>query len=179
MDDPQEVLTRAAAGDPLAWRDIVRRYQRLVFATIRTYRIQADDAQEAFLRLHRHAARVQDARALARWMIVTTRNLCLDHIGRRRSSARLAASLDTTRPESEAEIQEHLELAQDVREALEDLPPRCRELLWLLYFEQERPNYAEAGRRLRMPLGSIGPTRARCFERLIRILRARRARERA
>jgi RNA polymerase sigma factor (sigma-70 family) len=181
MEDPRDVLSRAAAGDESAWRDIVRRYQRLVYATIRTFRVPMDDAedifQEAFIRLHRHAAQVQDARALARWLIVTTRHLCIDHIARKRSAKRMAAALPPPVVEIHSEEIAHLELAHEIRESLEDLPPRCRELLALLYFEQASPDYQEASRRFQMPLGSIGPTRARCLERLMRRLRLGRARE--
>jgi len=53
------------------------------------------------------------------------------------------------------------------------MPERCRELLWLLYFQQESPDYAAAARAFHMPLGSIGPTRMRCLEQLLQRLRRR------
>ncbi len=56
-----------------------------------------------------------------------------------------------------------------VRRAFEALPPRCRALLDLLYYAADAPSYEAVGQRLRMPVGSIGPTRARCLEKLARL----------
>src|SRR5262245_15638146 len=86
MLDPRELLSRASAGDEGAWRDLVARYQALVFQVIRAHRIgdaAAEDLfQEVFLRLHRHAHRIQEPEGLTRWIAVTARNLCLDHLER-------------------------------------------------------------------------------------------------
>ncbi len=56
-----------------------------------------------------------------------------------------------------------------VREALSRLAPRCRELLGALYQEEPTP-YAELAERLGLPLGAIGPNRARCLERLRKMM---------
>jgi RNA polymerase sigma factor (sigma-70 family) len=181
MDDSRAVLSRAAAGDETAWREIVDRYQRLVFATIRSFRIDLSEAedifQEAFLRLHAHAMRVRDARALASWLIVTTRHLCVDHLARRQASARMAAALEPpVQPDSPLDLLIRLERAQEVREAIATLPPRCRDLLRALYFEREKPSYEDVAKALKVPVGSVGPTRARCLGQLLRQLRLRRAR---
>lgn len=182
MEDPREMLGRANAGDEKAWRDIVRRYQRLVYATIRNFRVDPADAedifQESFLRLHTHGTRLRDARALARWLIVTTRRLCLDHLARQKVSAKLAADLDPpSTADAQLDVLVRLERAQEVREALAELPTRCRDVLRLLYLEQDRLEYEAIATQLEMPIGSIGPTRARCLEQLLRRLRASRARE--
>ena len=179
MLEPRDTLGRAAAGDETAWRDIVAQYQRLVYATIRSFRIPADDAQdifqEAFLRLHRHSQRLRDPRALTRWIIVTTRHLCLDHLARERRTpgATWVADPDAVDPGDASILR--LERAQRLRESLAGLDPRCRELLQLLFFEQERPDYQAASARLGMPVGSIGPTRARCLEHLLQMVRRREA----
>ena len=55
-----------------------------------------------------------------------------------------------------------------VRRALEALPERCRALLDLLYYAADAPSYERVSERLGMPVGSIGPTRARCLEKLAR-----------
>ena len=60
-----------------------------------------------------------------------------------------------------------------MREEIQGMPERCRELLWLLYFQQESPDYAAAARAFHMPLGSVGPTRMRCLEQLLLRLRRR------
>ena len=173
-----DLLRRAAAGDDAAWREIVTHYQRLVYATIRTFRVPPGDAedlfQEAFLRLYRHATGLRDSQALTRWLVVTTRNLCLDHLDRARSRHQVELNAETVVPGPLAlSDMIHLERAQLVREAIGELPERCRDLLWMLYFDQERPDYEAAARAFGMPLGSIGPTRSRCLEQLLRVLRRR------
>lgn len=179
MEDPQDTLERAAAGDETAWRAIVSQYQRLVYATIRSFRISPDDAQdvfqEAFLRLHRHSSRLRDSRALTRWIIVTTRHLCIDHLASQRRSQRVPAGAEPEFEPADEDSIPRLEMAQRVRESLGDLDLRCRDLLHLLFFEQERPDYRAAAARFGVPVGSIGPTRARCLEQLLRHVRRREA----
>jgi RNA polymerase sigma factor (sigma-70 family) len=173
-----DLLKRAAAGDDAAWREIVVHYQRLVHATIRSFRVTPSDAedlfQETFLRLYRHAAWLRDSRALTRWLIVTARNLCLDHTARTRVRAQEELDEGTVAVEPAPLAQMiYLERAQAVREEIQELPERCRELLWLLYFQQERPDYEAAARAFDMAVGSVGPTRMRCLEQLLRRLRRR------
>jgi RNA polymerase sigma factor (sigma-70 family) len=173
-----DLLRRASEGDDAAWREIVSHYQRLVYATIRSFRVPSEEAedlfQETFLRLHRHAAGLRDSKALTRWLVVTARHLCLDHLERTRVRSQTDLAPDPIVSEGTplTEIL-HLERAQWIREAIGELPLRCRDLLWMLYFEQESPDYEEASRVLGMPLGSVGPTRMRCLEHLLRILRSR------
>jgi len=176
MTDAAELLERAARGDEAAWREIVARYQRLVYATVRGFRLEPDDAedvfQETFLRLHRHAGRLRNPNGLARWLVQTTHRLCLDHLQRRRVRGETTLTDQLRDPALDvSEHHERLQRAQHVREALAELPPRCRALLDQLYFQPERLDYREIGRRLDMPVGSIGPTRARCLEALMGRLR--------
>jgi RNA polymerase sigma factor (sigma-70 family) len=178
MTTPSELLQRAASGDEAAWHALVQQYQRLIHATIRSFRLDATDAedlfQETFLRLHRHAPRLRDGRALTRWLIVTTRNLCLDHLARTGRARHEPLDPDEESPEP-LPIADliHLERAQIVREEVHELSARCRDLLWLLYFEQEKPDYHAAAAQFGMPVGSVGPNRIRCLEELLRRLRKR------
>lgn len=71
---------------------------------------------------------------------------------------------------SEAESIEHWELTEYLDAGLSRLGGPCRELLITLYFQPESPSYAEVSEALGVPVGSIGPTRARCLQRLRRIL---------
>jgi len=178
MNTAPDLLRRAAAGDDAAWREIVGHYQRLVHATIRSFRVTPSDAedlfQETFLRLYRHATGLRDSRALTRWLIVTARNLCLDHVARQRSRPTETLDAETLAVDAKPLTEMiHLERAQAVREAIQAMPERCRDLLWMLYFEHERPDYEAAARAFNMPLGSVGPTRMRCLEHLLRELRRR------
>jgi len=179
MAQHEELLARAAAGEESAWRDLVARYQALVHSVIHAHRIHGADGedlfQETFLRLHRHAHRIQDPRALTRWIMVTTRHLCLDHLSRRWRETTEAHPPDLPDPRPDLEVAlERLERAQEVREALATLSARCQALLQALYYEQEEPDYRRVAEQLGMPLGSVGPTRGRCLERLLEALDSRR-----
>jgi DNA-directed RNA polymerase specialized sigma24 family protein len=57
-----------------------------------------------------------------------------------------------------------------VREGLESLPDRCRDLLIMLFYQKDELSYADIARRMKMPIPSIGPTRARCLEKLKKVL---------
>jgi RNA polymerase sigma factor (sigma-70 family) len=71
---------------------------------------------------------------------------------------------------SDADSIEHWELVDWLDAGLSQISDSCRELLLALYFQPERSSYAEVAERLGMPLGSIGPTRARCLKRLKQVL---------
>ncbi|MGH7724354.1 MAG: RNA polymerase sigma factor [Candidatus Eiseniibacteriota bacterium] len=175
MPDSREVLARAISGDESAWREIVARYQALVFHVIRAHRIEAQDGedlfQEAFLRLHRHGHRIEDSAALTRWLAVTTRHLCLDHLARRSRESGNPEVRDEPDPGPGPgeELERSLE-AQRVREALATLSERCRTLLGVLYYELDEPDYRRAAEKLGMPVGSVGPTRLRCLAKLLAAL---------
>ena len=63
-----------------------------------------------------------------------------------------------------------LERIQAVRDAIEELDPRCRRLLTLLYLDRDGCSYKDAARALGMPTGSVGPIRIRCLSQVAEIL---------
>ena len=184
MSENEGLLARAVAGEETAWRDLVARYQALVHSVIRAHRIPSADGedlfQETFLRLHRHAHRIEDPRALTRWLMVTARHLCLDHLARRGRESVSADPPEVPDPSPDLEVMlERMERAQEVRDALATLSSRCQSLLRALYYEREEPDYRQVAGQLRMPVGSVGPTRMRCLERLLEALDSRRRRGRS
>ena len=66
-----------------------------------------------------------------------------------------------------------LEQEQTVREGIAALSDRCRQLITLLFYKKEEFSYIEIARRMSMPVSSIGPTRARCLEKLKKSLQGR------
>ncbi|HEY2955272.1 MAG TPA: sigma-70 family RNA polymerase sigma factor [Candidatus Eisenbacteria bacterium] len=179
--DPAEdarLVERCRAGDARAWEALVRRYERLVYAVARTYRLPDADLgdvfQEVFAALYRGLPALRDPRALCRWLSSTS-----DRIARaaaRRARAAPTASLDEPGvadrlPADLPSIGSDLETLEEqamVRIALASLPERCRLLLGALYYEDPPASYAALARRFGVPIGSLGPTRARCFEALRR-----------
>ncbi|MGH8969965.1 MAG: RNA polymerase sigma factor [Actinomycetes bacterium] len=172
------VLVRAAAdGDSEAWNALVDRYAGLVWHVARGHRLSeadsADVAQTVWLRLVESLPRLREPKALGGWLATTTRNECLRVI--RRAGREIAddsvelseAPLgDEHSPEAVAELGEQRRL---VVQALDRVSDRCRVLLRALAYTPDR-SYAEISEALSMPVGSIGPTRGRCLERLRREL---------
>ena len=179
-DVDERLLARCRAGDGRAWGAVVRRYERLVYAIARGYRLSPEDTadvfQEVFAALVRGLPRLREARTLCRWLSSTTERIALaTALHRRREQARDAgpveARLDLASAEGPvgAEIEE-LENQMRVRLALAELGSACRSLLSALYYRESPAGYREISADLGIPIGSIGPTRARCLEKLQRVL---------
>lgn len=168
------IVAAAAGGDQAAWEQLVLRFMPLVYAIIRRHRVNPADAQDVsqtvWLRLVEHLDDVRDPNALPGWIAVTTRNETLRVLKARNRTVDvdpMTNPLFDRRSDSAAVDEELLraEQRQMIRDGLEELPPKQREFLLLL--AQDPPlSYQDISRRLKIPVGSIGPTRARCLERL-------------
>jgi RNA polymerase sigma factor (sigma-70 family) len=176
-DDPTVVslVARAAGGDQAAWDEIVERYAPLVWAICLRHQLDRqsidDIGQSVWLLLVENIGRLREPAALPGWIATTTRRECLRAL---RASGR--HGLETPTPAEElpsdgsAAIEQEIieaELHAALRAAFADLPGRCRELLSLLLSDPS-PGYESISATLGMPMGSIGPTRARCLARLRR-----------
>ena len=172
-----ESLVRACvAGDHRAWEELVDRYGRLVYSVPRRYGLGADDAddvlQNVFLILFRRLADLRDHSRLSAWLL-TIAHREARHVGKRAAAsvaldgAEITIVDDGEPPPAEVERREREQL---VREALGRVDDRCRRCLTALFLEPAGGGYSEIAARLGMPIGSIGPTRARCFKKLEAIL---------
>jgi RNA polymerase sigma factor (sigma-70 family) len=171
--DPTIALIEAADGDQRAWDAIVARYSGLVWAVARGFRFNDADAGDVFqatwFRLVEKLGQIRNGDGLGSWLATTARNEAIDMLRKRsrESPADVAEQLDLTPsttdlPEEEAmRTEEHRLLWQ----AVHRLPERCGRLLRAMGAHPS-PSYAELGAALDMPVGSIGPTRARCLETL-------------
>lgn len=169
-------LVRAAArGDQAAWNNLVTRFNPLVMAITRRYRLSEHDAadvgQTVWLRAVQHLGRLHEPRALPGWISTTTKNECLRVLRRNQREDVLDPanphpfdSAPAVKVELDAEL-----LATERREALlrafAELPARQRDLLSLL-MEDPPPPYRDISERLDIPIGAIGPTRQRAMDRL-------------
>lgn len=169
--DDAWLLDRCAAGDEEAWRELVRRYQRLVHAVPRRLGLPpelADDVfQEVFSILLRSVGRIERAEALPKWFVTTARRVSLRSARRHRRERPLPAGLEAAA--AQAGELERLERSDQVWRAMDRLGERCRALL-LALVRPGRPSYEAISRELTIPMGSIGPTRARCLAKLLRLM---------
>lgn len=183
----RELIAACLAGDAAAWEAIVARYQRLVYSIPLKARLSTDDAADIFqsvwLKLYEKLAGLRDHEKLSSWLITTTTREVWRVTARKRRDAAPTASDDddqtdalsqiaATAPLADAE-RELLEQQQLVRNALEALPERCRNLLTMLFYEKDELSYAEIARRMGMPVPSVGPTRARCLEKMRKMLQGK------
>ena len=182
-EDPGWLVTAAAGGDQAAWHALVERFSGLIWAITRSYRLSradaADVSQTTWLRLAEHIDKIENADRVGAWLATATRRECLQSI---RAKARTVPVEDMTwfdadrdDDPTEAEVlraeseREEAHRARLLWQAVGRLPTRCRQLIRILMAEPP-PRYAEVAAALDLPVGSIGPTRARCLQRLRREL---------
>jgi RNA polymerase sigma factor (sigma-70 family) len=170
------LVARCVDGDAKAWEALVRRHERLVYAIGRSYRLGDEDMgdvfQDVFTALLKGMPRLRDGRTLVRWLSSTTERIArATALRRRREAAREdheAETFDrlTDTGEAVGADLERVERQHQVRMAMGAISERCKRLLEALYYEDPTPSYGELATRLGVPVGSLGPTRARCMERL-------------
>lgn len=166
-------------GDGLAWEALIYRYRRLIFSIPVRFSFEASDSSDVFqavcLKLLEHLHEIKDDRKISGWLITTTTRQCL-HVKALRTRETTTEE-DMTEPEDPTHNLEELKIMteeqQAIRESVEELPERCRSLLGMLYFDTKAPSYDDISAAMNIPVASIGPTRARCLEKLKTILRRR------
>jgi RNA polymerase sigma factor (sigma-70 family) len=168
-----ELLAAAEQGNQQAWDALVDRYGRLVWSVVRGFRFDsataADVSQTVWLRLVEHCGRIRDPERLPAWLATTARNESI------RATRRMARAVPTEFSVEMADdaappLDERLLEDEQLRTALaafDQMAPKCQELLRLLCTDPPL-DYEAVSQVLEMPIGSIGPTRARCLERLRR-----------
>ncbi|MDR2984138.1 MAG: sigma-70 family RNA polymerase sigma factor [Nocardiopsaceae bacterium] len=177
-DDPVVValVARAAEGDQTAWNDIVERYAPLVWSICGRYQLSSQDVEDigqtVWLRLVEQLGNLREPAALPGWIATTTQRECVRvrRAACRTDRAATAAADDLESLPGPAMIEQDVITAEThaaLRAALAELPLRCRQLLTMLMSEPAR-SYGEISTILQIPIGSIGPQRGRCLQRLRR-----------
>jgi RNA polymerase sigma factor (sigma-70 family) len=177
-----DLIAACREGDEHAWDALVARYERLVYTVPIRYGLsqaEADDVfQAVWTTLLRHLSSLKNPERVAAWLVTTAKRETWDR--RRGAEHKRTIAVDPeTMPEPDPfwvealtpeEIVMRYEQHQGLRQALQQLQERCRRLLNYLYNDASQPTYAEIAVRLKMSVGSIGPTRARCLEKLRELL---------
>ena len=160
----------AAEGDSLAWDRLVSRYAGLIWSVARAYQLSTADAadvcQTTWLRLAEHLHRLRDPRCVGAWLATTARRESLRTLRNAHRTIPVDTHIDLVDQQQRAEDRvEERERNAKLWRAFQSLSGPCQKLLRMLMADPA-PSYAEVSAALEMPVGSIGPTRARCLARL-------------
>jgi RNA polymerase sigma factor (sigma-70 family) len=178
-----ELIEAARACDEDAWEQIVGRYQPLINGISRRHRLAPDDvndlSQYVWMQLLDHVHKLREPRALPGWIAATTTHRCYEILRNHKRSVSVdplvmgrfelaAATARKTNGDGPVGIDDDLLRADErraIRQGLAELTESQQELLSLLVADPPVP-YSEISRRMRLPIGSIGPTRARLLKKL-------------
>ncbi|MEL7155693.1 MAG: sigma-70 family RNA polymerase sigma factor [Actinomycetota bacterium] len=173
MVEAAGLVVACRRGDAEAWDELLDRFERLVFAVALREGLSIEDAadvtQTTFEALLAQLDRIRDDTQVASWLMTVAR----------RQAWRVRKDRDRLRPDEQTTLdgtEDMIDPTDDtadvlwVYQGMSELGSPCRDLITALYFDPGTPSYAEVATRLGRPVGSIGPTRARCLQRLRHIL---------
>jgi RNA polymerase sigma factor (sigma-70 family) len=177
----RDLIRRCRQGSTGAWRQLLKKYERLVYSIPLRYGLSRDDAadiaQITFTILIQSLDGLSEDSRLGPWLVTVARRhtwRLLERNRRESASERLegadVAESAVLLGKSDADSIDHWELTEWLDAGLSKLNKPCQELLLALYFQPEGSSYAEVAERLGMPIGSIGPRRARCLKSLKQVL---------
>lgn len=168
-----ELVARCRDGDEAAWAALVEKYGRLVYSIPRKIGLSEADSEDVFQTvfsaLLRHVREIEQPGSLSYWLMTTSR----------RASWKVLRGENRTSELTEREIDERQSVDDDVaqwereqvvKQALGRIDARCRDLLTALFLDPTEASYDRISAELGMPIGSIGPTRARCFKKVHAVL---------
>jgi RNA polymerase sigma-70 factor (ECF subfamily) len=172
LNDAQ-LVARCRAGDHEAWRELVERFSRYVYAiVIQGFRLPQHDAedvfQDVFARAYQHLDKLRDDEALRPWLAQLTRRLCIDKL---RAGQRESVSEDDIEPGELDETLATLDDALAVRQAMDALSEDCRDILDRFFCRDE--SYRTIGEALGLPGGTIASRISRCLGKLREIYEGR------
>jgi RNA polymerase sigma factor (sigma-70 family) len=172
VDSDASLAARCRTGDETAWRELVDRFSRYVYAiAIQGYRLGPDDAedvfQEVFARAYERLETLRSDEALRPWLAQLTRRCCVDRL-RRRSREQPTGEIDEAADE---EAIARVDEALVVHEALARLSPECSEVLDRFFARDE--SYRTIGAELGLPSGTIASRISRCLGHLRKQLEGR------
>ena len=168
----EELVLECLHGNEDAWCTLVDKYRNLVYSVPVKYRMPPEDAADVFQAvwtdLFAELPRLRSAGALRSWLITVAGHKCYQWKRRQSQHAR-GCDLDlepTDTRISFVDWRQEVEREQMLRDALLELPPRCREMVRLLFYEQPPRPYKEVAEQLGLAEGSIGFIRGRCLSKL-------------
>ena len=178
----RRLVNACLEGGELAWQALVDKYKNLIYSIVLEYGVSRDEASDVFqavwLDAYNGLEKLRKKSSIKSWLISLTLHKCY-HWKRseRRRNLREPGNVDAEelarQLETAPEFVEELERNQLVREAVSELPERCREMVRMLFFSFPPIPYREIAERLGLATGSIGFIRGRCLTKLRRNLTKR------
>jgi RNA polymerase sigma-70 factor, ECF subfamily len=164
----KDLVQACRAGDQRAWTLLVERFSRYVYAiAVQAYRLSAHDAedvfQEVFTRTYEHLDRLQSDASIRPWIGQLTRRLAIDRLRLARRESLGDESLELVEGQVDGQL-EQIELALEVRSAMETLPEHCQEILDRFFAQGQ--SYHEIALALEIPMGTIASRISRCLAKL-------------
>jgi RNA polymerase sigma factor (sigma-70 family) len=178
ISEDERLVQGCILGDQQAWEELIDKYKRLIYSIPLKYGACTADAADVFqavcIEVLHSLPQLKNVQSLRSWLITVTirqsyrwKKKQSNHVELDAMEPDVAAGIASTAPvEALAQLQEE----QIVRDVVAKLPPRHRELVKLLFFEQPPLPYAEVARRMGLATGSIGFIRGRCLEKLRKAL---------
>ena len=160
-----QLVARCRTGDPDAWRELVDRFSRYVYAiAVQGFKLAEHDAedvfQEVFTRAFEHLHKLRDDEAIRPWLAQLTRRLCIDRL-RAGSIEQLDDDIELADAD---DMIARLDESLAVHEALSALPDNCQEILDRFFARDE--SYHTIGDALELPSGTIASRISRCLTKL-------------
>jgi RNA polymerase sigma factor (sigma-70 family) len=174
--DDERLVRQCVNGDQDAWNKLVDRYKGLIYSVPIKYKFSPEDSADIFqsvcVELFTNLQKLRNIKSLRSWLITVALHKCFHWEKQRRRQVEFDA-LDQSIAEAMAaapDVVREVRREQAVRDAMERLPPRCAEMIRMLFFEQPPVPYSEVAKRMGLATGSIGFVRSRCLHRLQKIL---------
>jgi RNA polymerase sigma factor (sigma-70 family) len=168
-----DLISQCIAGQQPAWEELISRYEKLIYSTALRTGLEPYLADEIFQNVCmiwlKELKNLRQAASLGAWLVTTTRRECWA-LWRHEKAKLEELEENILSDETPESITQHVEDSRKVLSAFKLLGEPCHQLLWRLYFNEEKSSYAEIARDLNIPINSIGPTRSRCLEKLKAIL---------
>jgi RNA polymerase sigma factor (sigma-70 family) len=171
----QELVRGCLAYREEDWNQLVDKYKNLIYSIPLRYDFSREEAADIFqsvcLDLLQELPKLRDPQALPKWLMQVTAHKCFH---RKRFNSRMVSQDDeyasplpeaSVPAEAEAGLRQ-IEEDQMLRQALDELAPRCRELVHMLFYEEPKRPYAQVAASLGLAKGSIGLLRQKCLDSL-------------
>ena len=165
----RDLIESCLRGEQTGWTQLLAKYERLIYSVARALCPDREDCSDVFqnvcLALYQNLERLRSDQIVSAWLITVTRRQAYMMIRAKKPYVQIEenelvaqAKVDLIAQEFEMEL------------AVARLDERCQRLIRFLYFDYSEPGYAEIAADLGMLVGSIGPTRARCLDKLKKLV---------